>query len=235
MSYILNALRRADRERRQDPLATTITAPAAAPETEKPASAAAHWPWILMGIALALSIAGWLMMLLRPTQTQSQPIVIVTPTVPSLAAPENLEALTAEPAEEQVYDSLDDLAVEPPAQDTVTYTAPVTSAIDSAAASLVTPAAPEAETSVETIQLRSADTEFVALKDMPADFRAAFPALQIEVHVYDTDATRRFVRINGQRYLEGDTLDSGPQIDAINEAGIVFRFRGERVLFPSGG
>jgi len=67
---------------------------------------------------------------------------------------------------------------------------------------------------------------------MPPDYRADFPALTVEVHVFEPG--RRFVMINGRRYREGERLQEGPQIVEIVRNGVVMDYRGERVLFPLG-
>ena len=70
------------------------------------------------------------------------------------------------------------------------------------------------------------------LREMPPDYRADFPALTLEVHVFE--ANRRFVMINGRRYKEGERIAEGPQILEIVRDGVVFEYRGEKVLFPLG-
>lgn len=70
------------------------------------------------------------------------------------------------------------------------------------------------------------------LREMPPDYRADFPALTVEVHVFEPG--RRFVMINGRRYREGERLAEGPQILEIVRDGIVMDYRGERVLLPIG-
>jgi general secretion pathway protein B len=70
------------------------------------------------------------------------------------------------------------------------------------------------------------------LREMPPDYRADFPALTVEVHVFEPG--RRFVMVNGRRYREGERLAEGPQIVEIVRDGIVLEYRGERVLYPLG-
>ena len=72
------------------------------------------------------------------------------------------------------------------------------------------------------------------LREMPADYRAAFPQISIDVHNYDKDESKRFVLINGHRYHEGERIAEGPQIAEIVRDGVIFDFRGEKVLFPLG-
>lgn len=79
----------------------------------------------------------------------------------------------------------------------------------------------------------SALTSPPRLRDMPAAYRAEFPPLTIDVHVYNENPQRRFVLINGHRYREGEALAEGPRIAQIVPEGIVFDWRGEQVLYSS--
>lgn len=71
------------------------------------------------------------------------------------------------------------------------------------------------------------------LKDMAPAYRAEFPPITIDVHVYNDNPQRRFVLINGRRYREGDVLSEGPRIAQIVPEGIVFDWRNEQVLYSS--
>lgn len=68
-------------------------------------------------------------------------------------------------------------------------------------------------------------------KEMPPAYRADFPALVIDVHVYNADPQRSFVIVNGKHYRAGDTLAEGPRIDEIVPEGMVLDWRGEKVLY----
>ncbi|TJY62913.1 hypothetical protein E4T66_04130 [Sinimarinibacterium sp. CAU 1509] len=70
------------------------------------------------------------------------------------------------------------------------------------------------------------------LRDMPAAYRAQFPSLTIQVHVYDDDPQRRWVLVDGRRYSEGSTLEAGPELVSIETDGIVLSFRGESIWWP---
>jgi general secretion pathway protein B len=71
-------------------------------------------------------------------------------------------------------------------------------------------------------------------REMPPDYRADFPALRIEIHVYEKDPRRRFVMVNGRKYREGERLSEGPTLIEIVSDGIVLEYRGEKVLFTLG-
>lgn len=77
----------------------------------------------------------------------------------------------------------------------------------------------------------AAPTGLRRLKDMPAAYRAEFPPLAVDVHVYNADPQRRFVLVNGKRYREGDPLAEGPRIAEIVADGLVVDWRNERVLY----
>lgn len=79
----------------------------------------------------------------------------------------------------------------------------------------------------------AADTEPVGALPRLADLRAegvAVPELKLELHAYSGAPTSRFVFINGQRYGEGDTLSSGQQIVRIAPEGAVLSHSGRRFL-----
>jgi len=71
-------------------------------------------------------------------------------------------------------------------------------------------------------------------REMPPDYRADFPALRIEIHVYEKDPARRFVMVNGRKYREGERMAEGPSLVEIVPEGMVLEYRGERVLYTLG-
>ncbi|MES2488860.1 MAG: general secretion pathway protein GspB [Pseudomonadota bacterium] len=87
-------------------------------------------------------------------------------------------------------------------------------------------------TSVERLQLDPAPPpQFTKLRDMPSDYRAAFPVISLDVHSYDGAPQKRFIMIAGKRYNEGDPIPDGPRVVQIIPEGVVFEFRGEQCLF----
>ncbi|HEU0195825.1 MAG TPA: general secretion pathway protein GspB [Nevskiaceae bacterium] len=71
------------------------------------------------------------------------------------------------------------------------------------------------------------------LKMMPDQYRANFPQITVQVHVYDPDPDKCWVMIDGRRYRQGDTLPQGPKIEQIVPQGIVFDWHGREVLYPT--
>ena len=95
-----------------------------------------------------------------------------------------------------------------------------------------TPAATE-PTPTPQVQIQQPGAGDVPLlRDLPAGYRADFPALSVEVHVYDRLPEKRWVMVGSRRYREGEVLSEGPRVASITEDGIVFDYRGQQSLYP---
>lgn len=112
---------------------------------------------------------------------------------------------------------------------------PVTATAAAPASSPATAAMPAVRAPAPAPVLTQPDSSTSArrLKDMAPAYRAEFPPIAIDVHVYNDNPQRRFVLINGRRYREGDVLSEGPRITQIVPEGIVFDWRNEQVLYSS--
>jgi hypothetical protein len=76
----------------------------------------------------------------------------------------------------------------------------------------------------------SADAE-TAVNALPADLRKALPPLQLSMHMWDPDPAKRFVILDGDRHVEGDSV--GPmRIRRIDAAGVLFDWQGRAVRLP---
>jgi general secretion pathway protein B len=60
----------------------------------------------------------------------------------------------------------------------------------------------------------------------------ALPELHLDVHVYATKSSDRFVFINMRKYHEGATLEEGPTIERIRRDGVILDYQGLRFLLP---
>jgi general secretion pathway protein B len=56
------------------------------------------------------------------------------------------------------------------------------------------------------------------------------PEINLDLHVYNPDPAKRFVRINGARYAEGATLREGPRIETITADGVILDNQGTRFI-----
>jgi general secretion pathway protein B len=72
------------------------------------------------------------------------------------------------------------------------------------------------------------------LSDMPSGFVANLPSLNIDIHSYDKQPSKRYVLINMEKYREGDYLSEGPLLVEIRPDGVVLEHFGERFILPIG-
>lgn len=59
-------------------------------------------------------------------------------------------------------------------------------------------------------------------------FREINGGLRLDVHVYSKQPQERFVLVNMQKYNEGERLQEGPVVDEITPEGVILSFRGQR-------
>jgi general secretion pathway protein B len=64
--------------------------------------------------------------------------------------------------------------------------------------------------------------------ELSLDFRSGFSMSHMDVHVYDTDPSRRFILVNLQKFREGDRLPNGAIIEKILPDGIQLSYQGTR-------
>lgn len=248
MSLILDALKRAERERRGEHAPALEDAPAAA--GPRPASPGR---WRLLGVVtlvLVVAALGWSLWR-KPSAPEPQP---APPQPEQAAAPVPQPAPEEDPPEpptdtapavipgtesvaslEEVTEGVVEAPVVPPA--------PVSPAPEQAATRAEAPPAAEPRPSQAAVEPETArpippaltqPAPLRKLREMPPDYRADFPALTVEVHVFERSPAQRFVMVNGRRYKEGERLAEGPQILEIVREGIVLEFRGQKVLYPLG-
>jgi general secretion pathway protein B len=60
----------------------------------------------------------------------------------------------------------------------------------------------------------------------------ALPELHLDVHVYATKPSDRFVYINMRKYRQGAVLPEGPTVELIRRDGVILNFQGLRFLLP---
>jgi len=82
------------------------------------------------------------------------------------------------------------------------------------------PEAPEPETR----------ENFIRPWELPQAARAEFPDLDLSVHFYAETPANRFVLINGERYREGQQVETGIMLAEIRRRGAVVEFGDYRVL-----
>ncbi len=198
MSYILDALRKAEQERHLGQPPALTTAP-------PPAEPARHWFWYgLTVLGLGLN-AMLLVFFLDRSQPAPQPSPAFAPSAgisaPGAASP---AARPTPPAIQQ--------PVTPPEPSRPPAPARPESKPPPAAAS-PTVSSPEPVPTLDAL---------------PTSVRRGLPALNLDIHVHSRDADKRFAVINGRRYREGEALSEGPILEAVTTAGVTLRRGNQR-------
>lgn len=255
MSLILDALKRAERERRHllpslaDPDPSALPPPGHRRRTRLKLALA-------VGAVLALvALAAWFLRrpgaLPEPVPPQAPPAAAAREPAPVIAAPTPgptpaAPAPVVIPGTEGMV-SLDELASAdaglppvaelapsaPVAPVAATPARPAVAAPPAPAASVEpepTAAAPKAEPAPPPALTQPAPLR--RFREMTPEYRADFPAITIEVHVHESSVARRWVMVNGRRYKQGERLAEGPALLEIVPEGVVLEYRGEKLLYP---
>ena len=78
-----------------------------------------------------------------------------------------------------------------------------------------------------------ADTEVLpTINEINVADQPALANLHLDVHVYATQPSERFVYINMRKYREGATLAEGPVVERIRRDGVVLNYQGLRFVLP---
>ena len=236
MSYILEALRKAERERtlgKVPNLGSTHITPSLSPRR--------RWPWLLALVALVngIALAAFYFSSLQDRAALSwqtlnarhSPIPPPTPTTYPSAAIEPASRVVDRTTSSAVgmldFDTSSETTV---AQEEFVYLESAETAripdrrLDTAHSS-------QSASPVET----AAEQESwppPALRSLPMVFRSSLPPINVDVHVYSDDPDKRFVLINSRHYREGDQLVEGPLLETIGPQGTVLHFQGQRFTIP---
>jgi general secretion pathway protein B len=222
MSFILDALKKSEVERQRQSMPGLMDAPAAPRRSRLPLWA------IWLGALLTVNIVVLAVVLVRNGAPASTPASAAAPVkraesaapaaAKAAAAPEHFSPLDAPP----VY------APE----------IPVTSSEDPAAAarSFAQRSAPHPLRRPDPVLVDEAPSEndelLPSISEVNLTGAQALPELHLDVHVYATKPSDRFVYINMRKYHEGNTLQEGPVLERIRRDGVVLDYQGLRFVLP---
>lgn len=218
MSYILDALRKADAERERDPARGIHAQPSAGSAPQSAASAPA---WLWPASVIAAGVVGAALI----WQQRSAPVPVSAP-----VRPVTIAVAPAVPA----------AAVLPPAPAPLPAPVPerpitkVVAAPAPAAAPAATPLAPpQAAASVPVAVARPAAPapaadRVHALSELPAEIQKDLPKLAISGGVHSENAAQRMLVVGGQVLSEGAEVAPGVVLEQIRAGNAVLRFRGYR-------
>jgi len=238
MSYILEALKKVDRERgigAVPDLATPL-------EAKHPASRSYPWLWI---VAVLLSLnAALVVMLLKdkdtgdakvpgsaqvPAERQpaltNQPLAQPALTNPPLVQPAQqtrqariAEALTPEKP------VLPESQPAQPAGELVVLPEPAY--LQNSEQSLLPDE--KSDTQIELATTAEDPSQLQSWYELPQEIRSKIDLPRLDVHVYSEDPGKRFIMLNLEKFREGERLPSGLIVEEILPDGMVMSYQGER-------
>ena len=228
MSYILDALRRAEAERQRgavpglqdqpQPLSAPAAAPAAGP------SRVGLWALTAIGLLAAGGAAAW-WWLKPPAAAPMAPVVAVAPAQPvvQVAPPSPPAAVAPAPVVPAAVSSAPAVAAATPAL--VLPPIPAQPAEPAAEPPKKPASRPAAAASVAPV---APAPDAVRRQDLPENVRQQLPALTVAGATYSENPRYRMVIINGQVVQEGDTAAPGVVLETIRPKEVVLRAQGYR-------
>ena len=236
MSYILEALRKSDKQRQRGTAPTLLSAQATVAAPKQPA----FLGYALLGGALvgAGIVIGWL----RPWQPEqpvpaTAPVAAVKPPeanpmpAPLPVLPDIASRPEQEPPAQQSTTAASPAPVptstvikqEPPAPArTETHRTPPKTSV--AVTKEATASAPLPSAGTGTAQ----DQIVMAMAELPLPIQQEIPGMSIAVHAYSSQPKDRLVSINNRLLREGMSLAPGLTLEQITPDGMVFSYKGYR-------
>ncbi len=71
------------------------------------------------------------------------------------------------------------------------------------------------------------------LKGNRQKWRGRLPALNLQTHMYASDAKRRWVKINNVEYHQGEVVDGQVTLKEIQPQAVIVEFQGEQIRIPA--
>lgn len=231
MSFILDALRKSENERRMDSMPMVSRAPMSVPQRGLPI-----WAVVIIASLTAALIAvlatSWYQddRAAAPELVSGQSVTITAPVTTEVSADNNPTDEMASSAGEQLTrgdsGALVGAGILPSRDESPNDTNSAvddTTALEPGLSAAV--ALPREIPKLDVASLPS-------LSELRAD-GLAVASLDLQLHVASSNPTNRFVMINGKRYGENDRLAEGGTIVAIADAGVVIRVSGREFLLST--
>jgi len=235
MSYILDALRKSEQQRRPGAASRPTGA------VHDISSPLPDGGWLLLiGFILLLAVVAAAFFFWRSAVSNVSTIVPapVTAATAIVAAPPatmpGAKVITPLPPaplssaknETPVRDLADEAQVPVTATPKIKPKPKAKPSLNRAPAKLVTTAMATPQKAMPGTAIASDHTPL--LQQMPQEFQRALPALAVTIHVYSQDASQRILFINDREYHVGDRVEGGVRVEEIVADGTVLSYRGER-------
>jgi len=227
MSYILEALKKADQERGMGAVPSLATPQ----EIEHPRARSRRWPWVVVTLLLVNAVL--IAMLLRDEDAEA-PVAVEAP-LERPPAP-----LNDPPARAIQQTSQAEISGKTDSRKTAL---PEKRRPSSAGGLVVLPEPVNAQNSPPSMPLKRKSvagaeagpspqdaSQLQSWYELPAETRSRLDLPRLDIHVYSEDPKDRFILVKLKKYREGERLDSGLVLEEILPDGMVMSYQGERFL-----
>ncbi len=233
MSYILDALRKADSERERGEIPGLHAQTAASLDDSAPTSSVNQkLVWAVAALAAVLVLVlSWLIW------SRSEPQPERPPTPPEQAAmgmrpapPPTAPQVMAPPVTPPVAGLYPPVNTTPPvAQTQPVMAAPAVPAVQPQAV-VAAPPQPKTEVPIARKAAATEESKLYRLMDLPESVRKDLPTLTIGGAMYSETASQRMLIINSQVLHEGDKISNDLTLESIQLKSAIFRFRTYRYV-----
>ncbi len=248
MSYILDALKKSERQRQRGavPGVTTVQE-VTVPEPKD----RLLWPYVVIGALLLIAgLFVWRSMSFQSkkpvkieqavVEKQNEQARTPAPATPIVAPDEKKEThKDAAPVSKQVSKSAEVPSPAPKVEQPVVPTKAVVEKVPAVAPVVrqepvaqapAQPAAvqPASEQKPAEAVIPPPENRIYNMTELPAALRESIPQLNISTHIHSGDPSSRLVRINGQTLREGQDVAAGLKLEEITSDGIILRYHGYR-------
>jgi len=203
MSFILDALRKSDNERRQQ----TTPGLAAAPRGIAPKKRSIWLPILAIVLTINAMVFGTIFL----TRDEPAPVAATT---------------SSPPVESNVRSLRRESFVEPAS--VAAANTPTANPTPTTSNSAPVPATPPAISKPAPDPVDTIQEGLPSLGQLRAAGLVSVAEIHVDMHVYSGDAAKRFVFINMKKYREGEQLIEGPTIEEITPDGVIMVQQGNR-------
>jgi len=247
MSYILEALKKAERKRELEERQTSV---AFSTEAGKPTKKTAWWPYLLIAVLIvnAFFLVRWVWFspptgvpVAAPSPTVADPIAQPSALPPANVQKEEMQAPriagSAPRVEQKERAGMGRAAERPGPADRDIPQVPAPSPTATPEPPTAKEVRPHIEHRSARLEPRSAHIEprsapvagkVYGLGELPADVKGSLPEFKISGHAYSAEIQTRVVRINDKILQEGQDLSAGLKLEEITPTGVILSYQGYR-------
>jgi general secretion pathway protein B len=205
MSYILEALKKAEAERNGATHRAAPLLPPFAAASKHPPAWRRPLPWAAMAaLAVALAAAAWFSM------RRDEPVRLATPPAPDMEKP----ALVAEAA--------------PPAEPVAKAAEPEPKKEKPAPKKTAEKKRPPPREETKTAAAPAPEPAVGTLQDLPAQIQREIPVITVGGYIYSGTKADRSVLVNNRLLREGDEAAPGLVLEKMTPSGMVLNYKGYR-------